>query len=168
VNPRFFKNQKKSQEGRNDNQIILGKDLQMKANRWALVEPQALKIEHKLNTIARVIEREQGAERNDPNWKMFNSPNYSQKLDESTGLGDELLELEQLVIPLGHSGSILHRRLLAKQQFQHDFLEELVKSEIDNQELKEAAFRELYSLKNWFDDNFLTTIVEPSKLFCFF
>lgn len=152
--------------------FYLGKDLQMKSNRWALVEPHAMQIEQKLNAISRVIEREQGNDRTDPSLKVFNNSNYTRKLDESTVLGDELLELEQLVIPLGHSGSVLHRRLFAKQQFQHDFLEELVKSEIDNQELKEAAFRELYSLKNWFDENFLTTIVEPSKakidirLFC--
>ena len=89
---------------------------------------------------------------------------FAQKLDESNELADELLELEQLAIPLGHAGSVLQRRLASKQQFQHDFLEELVKSEIDNQEIKEAAFRELNSLKSWFDENFLTTISEPGKI----
>ena len=132
--------------------------MQLKAQRWSLVEPHVAKIESKLTQLSRFIETEKNVKSPD-----YESSKYSRALDDSNNIGDQILELEQMVIPLGHSGAVIHKKLFAKHQFQHDFLEELVKSEIDNQELKEAAFRELYTLKTCFDDNFYTIIAEPCK-----
>ena len=53
------------------------------------------------------------------------------------------------------------QKLKEKHQFQHDYLESLVKSELDNRELREAAFGDLLRLKNWFDDNLLLSVMNP-------
>ena len=48
-------------EATKKNASAIGKELQMKASRWAVVEPVAMKIEKKLNIISRYIEREQNS-----------------------------------------------------------------------------------------------------------
>ena len=48
-------------EATKKNASVIGKELQMKASRWAVVEPVAMKIEKKLNIISRYIEREQNS-----------------------------------------------------------------------------------------------------------
>ena len=73
------------------------------------------------------------------------------------------MELEHLVMPLGHSGSVHLARLKEKHQFQNEYLESLVKSELDNRELRDAAFGDLLQLKNWFDDNLMGLVMNPSK-----
>jgi len=132
-------------------------ELEAKASRWAIVEPMAGKIENSLDEIANALEKEKSA------GFRFSENKFEKLLDKANETADEILQLEHMSIPLGHVGTVLHQRLQSRVQFQKDLLEDLVKEEIDSAELKEAAFKQLNQLKNWFDENLLSVITDPCK-----
>ena len=75
-------------------------DLHQKSQRWSVVEPLISEIDQKLTKTANYIQNNRGD-------KTFDAPIDKQlesELDASNTIRDNLMELEHLVLPLGHQG----------------------------------------------------------------
>ena len=87
--------------------LSISDDLHQKSQRWSVVEPLISEIDQKLMKTANYIQNNRGD-------KSFDAPIDKQlesELDASNTIRDNLMELEHLVLPLGHQGGYYHRFL---------------------------------------------------------